>query len=509
MQGQAADRATDRKGRYRQYFADEWLVRHVAIVVLALTLARLAASGLADLAPDETYYWLWSRHLAFGYLDHPPMVAWSIALTTLLMGFSALVIRLPFVVMSAVVCWIAAVTARRLYGDAAIARRTALWLSASALISVGGILATPDVPSVFFWTAATYALARVDGSGDGRWWLLFGLLAGLGIEAKYTNLFLGPGVLVWFAFDARARRWLATPWPWAAAGVAVAAIAPNIVWNLLHDNATILKQFGRIDAHQWQLTFLPEFLFGQIGLINPFTCGFAALAFWRLARRGPDGATDRASRMLLALALPLILYMAVHVFHDRVQANWPAPIYPALITLAAAEAERSGIIAQRTAGGRLARLAAPFGLGLGLVGLCYISLPAPWFRSITDPAQILRGWDDLASQIEETAKAEKAAFVAPLDYTVTAELDYHLYGRLTVVSFSERERYPWHPQAADRPLVGEKAIIITEPDAAIDPGHCFDRLRLIGPIERPVDFGAQRAFVLYSGILREAGCALP
>ena len=46
-----------------------------AVALAALTLVRLVVAATVPLSPDETYYWVWSRALAAGYLDHPPMVA--------------------------------------------------------------------------------------------------------------------------------------------------------------------------------------------------------------------------------------------------------------------------------------------------------------------------------------------------------------------------------------------------------------------------------------------------
>ena len=78
----------------------------VVLVVGALTILRLWGAAHAGLAPDETYYWLWSQTPAFGYADHPPMIAWWIWLSTRMLGDSALGIRaLP--VLSALVTSIA------------------------------------------------------------------------------------------------------------------------------------------------------------------------------------------------------------------------------------------------------------------------------------------------------------------------------------------------------------------------------------------------------------------
>ena len=73
-------------------------MKALAAALAAVTLIRLAVAATAPLAPDETYYWIWSHALAAGYLDHPPMVALWIRAGTLLAGQTALGVRLlgPF-----------------------------------------------------------------------------------------------------------------------------------------------------------------------------------------------------------------------------------------------------------------------------------------------------------------------------------------------------------------------------------------------------------------------------
>ena len=53
------------------------LVRHTALTISALVVLRLIAAAWTPLTFDEAYYWMWSKHLAGGYYDHPPAVAAS------------------------------------------------------------------------------------------------------------------------------------------------------------------------------------------------------------------------------------------------------------------------------------------------------------------------------------------------------------------------------------------------------------------------------------------------
>src|SRR5262245_63835401 len=71
--------------------------RGAGLLIVVLILLRAGMAGFAPLAFDEAYYWLWSKHLAAGYLDHPPMIAWIIRASILIFGDTAFGIRfVPF-----------------------------------------------------------------------------------------------------------------------------------------------------------------------------------------------------------------------------------------------------------------------------------------------------------------------------------------------------------------------------------------------------------------------------
>src|SRR6478672_13491144 len=168
----------------------------VVSVVGALTVLRLWAAVHAGLAPDETYYWLWSRTPAFGYADHPPMIAWWIWLSTQILGDSPLGVRtLP--VLSAVVTSIAVFGIATQLWNRSIALRAVLWFNATILVGVGAIFASPDAPSTMFWALALWVLSTIFCTQRSWLWILVGLFAGLGCVSKYTNLFFGLGILAW------------------------------------------------------------------------------------------------------------------------------------------------------------------------------------------------------------------------------------------------------------------------------------------------------------------------
>ena len=202
---------------------------------IAATIALLAAQTLVarrlELTFDEAYYTLWSRSLSFGYLDHPPMVAFLIRASTALFGGSEIGVRaLSLLVVGAMPALIALI-AWRLFGSAEKAALAALMWIAMPLVLVGAIFVTPDAPLVVFWTLGLAALVELWRTGEARWLVALGLALGLALESKFTAIFFAAGVGLALAATPSLRRWLASPALFAGLAVALAIFAPFVAWN--------------------------------------------------------------------------------------------------------------------------------------------------------------------------------------------------------------------------------------------------------------------------------------
>ena len=180
----------------------------LAALVAALTVVRLLVADWVPLAPDETYYWIWSRALAPGYLDHPPMVALWIKAGSALAGQTALGLRLLGPLAMALASWLVYDAATRMFADRRAAAAAVLLLNGTLLLGVGSIIMTPDSPLLFFWTATLWAMIRLIRSGRGGWWLVAGIAAGLALASKYTGAFLWLGIGAWTLGVPEGRAWL-------------------------------------------------------------------------------------------------------------------------------------------------------------------------------------------------------------------------------------------------------------------------------------------------------------
>jgi dolichol-phosphate mannosyltransferase len=147
---------------------------------------HLVYCAFVGLAGDEAYYWQWSRQLAWGYYDHPPMVAWLIALGTQLAGHNPFGVRLATVLLSVGILWfvyrltVYSVSRHPLPGmgrptPASAGAWTVAVLVVMPLFSVGSFLATPDVPMAFFWAWSVWLVVRAVDDPRPRTWLLLGV----------------------------------------------------------------------------------------------------------------------------------------------------------------------------------------------------------------------------------------------------------------------------------------------------------------------------------------------
>jgi 4-amino-4-deoxy-L-arabinose transferase-like glycosyltransferase len=454
-----------------------WLIG----ILLALTLARLVAGALIPLTEDEAYYRLWAGALQLGYYDHPPMIGWWIRAGMNLLGDNPLGLRLIPTLASGVSGLLVFDLAVQLGADRRTAARASVWYNATLIVGMGAGLATPDAVATPFWVLTLWCLARTRALRGQVWWLAAGLAAGLACLSKYSALFIAPGVVIWLLMSREGRASLRTPWPWMAAGIAGGLFSLNIAWNASHDWVTFHKQFGRLEPHGLKPQYLAELLATQFLLLNPLIAVFAIRGLGPAWRGGAPGRLD--GRLLIATALPFALYLMAHSLHDRVQAHWPAPIYPAMAIIAASAA------AYVPEGGWLAwnrRAAAPFGLGLSVLALMHVALPATDVAGLNDPTGAIRGWPGFTRKIDQMRQAHGAAWIGTLSYGAAAQLDA-AGARAPVVEIVERDRY----LAADASWRADlsRPGLVVDLKRRMKPGAlegCFAQVTPLGDVIRQV-----------------------
>lgn len=445
----------------RRVAAADWTDKRVALVVAALTLLRLVMAALTPVAPDEAYYWTWSQALAPGYLDHPPMVALWIAGGTALFGKTALGLRLVGPPATALASWALWDAGRRLFPGTGAGAASVLLLNATLFLGVGTVIMTPDTPLLVFWTLTLWAAARVAADGGGRWWLACGAFAGLALASKYTAAFLWIGLPLWVVAVPRLRPWLRRWEPYAGAALGMCLFIPVVWWNASRGWVGFLKQGGRVeDWHPLRAVgFLAELIGSQAGLCTPVVFVLCMIGFAACLRQSRREVAPSWS-LLLALSAPPVLVFLQHAVGDRVQGNWPAIIYPALVLAAGATA----------AGRRWTGTAVISGMTItAFVYLQALTRVVPLPPRMDPTALQLAGWEEAAAKVEALASDQDAAFIAAENYGLVSELAWWLPGGRPVLGTDGRwslMRLPTHDIGGQTGLLVHDARRTGSPDAS-------------------------------------------
>src|SRR6202161_4691533 len=201
------------------------LRRNTALTIVALVALRLVAAASTPLTFDEAYYWMWSKHLAGGYYDHPPGVALGIRLGTMIAGDTELGVRLVSILLALPMSHAGYRTAEILFGGRQLAANATILLNVTLMAAVGTLIVTPDSPLLVASSFVLFFLAKVLESGRGAWWLAVGAAAGAALASKYTAMFFGPAILIWLVTVPKLRRWLISPWPYLGGIIALAIFA--------------------------------------------------------------------------------------------------------------------------------------------------------------------------------------------------------------------------------------------------------------------------------------------
>lgn len=310
-----------------------WL-RDGMAVIWAIALAKLIFhiyfNNRYGYFRDEFDYMSCGDHLAWGYVDQPPLIPFLIHICRAVLGDSLRSVRFIPALASSLLVVQTAVLARELGG-----KRYALLLSAITAViapqylSNGSLLGTNCLEPNLWMGCAYFAILAVKRN-DPRYWLWFGVVAGLGMEAKYTIALFGLGIVVGLLLTEQRRVFL-NPWIWLGGLAAFLIFLPNLLWNV-HYHWPFVELMHNIRAEGRDVV-LPagQYFFQQTLLVNPLTApiwitGLLALLF-----------SVRLKPYRLLGWSYLVCYAVLFVLHGK--NYYLAPVYPMLLAAGAAVIE--------------------------------------------------------------------------------------------------------------------------------------------------------------------------
>jgi hypothetical protein len=290
-------------------------------LLLALVAVKLAIHlpllGRYGYFRDELYFLDCGRHLAWGYVDLAPLTGW-IARLLLELGGSLWLLRLVPALAGAALVALTMVLAQRLGGG-----RFAQGLAGVAVIVVPVLLAfaslfTMNALEPLFWTGCALAVVQVIRSGDSRWWLVYGAVAGVGLMNKHSMLFFGFATAVAVLLTPL-RRELGRRWIWLGAGIALLLFLPNIVWQAANDFPT-LEDLSNVREIGKNVELAPTaFVVEQILIVHPVLAPVWLAGLWALFAGRARG--FRAIGWIFVVVFTTLLLL-------KGKSYYVAPIYP-------------------------------------------------------------------------------------------------------------------------------------------------------------------------------------
>jgi 4-amino-4-deoxy-L-arabinose transferase-like glycosyltransferase len=273
-------------------------------------LLRAAVAFTLPLTGDEAYYWEWSRRLAFGYIDHPPAVAWTIAAFAHV-GVGPGPARLGFLLCGvAAALALAGCATTRAGGDRRAGVVAALAFTLTPLASAAFGTVSPDGPYLMFWCLALYFAARAFTDNRRLDWILLGVALGGVLLSRIFGLALLFGLIAYALAPARRHAW--REGFGLTLGIAFLVYIPFLAWNATHQWVTFT--FALIHRHEGESGGFRSLLTLYAEQAAAFSPGIFVAAMLLAARP--------RSVLLAWTALPLLCVLTILALFRNVEMYW-------------------------------------------------------------------------------------------------------------------------------------------------------------------------------------------
>lgn len=427
----------------------DWrVVRVIALILLAIKLVLLV---VVHPFMDETYYFVWGRHLQLSYFDHPALVGWTQALSGLLFGWNIVGLR--------------AIVLVTLIGDLVLlylfAKRTGdddwrwtFWMSVTIFLATPILfglssVALPDHLLLFFSLATVYCVERLRHDPNSARWLYLAMLAiALATLSKYTGALLGLALLIYLVQVKPLRGWFRSPHLYLALLAAAALQVPVLMWNAQHGAASFgFIVGGHVRPQSGGLAIDPEsvrgFVVGGLAVLSPFLL----YPLTRFVFAGRDG--HGYARMVFLLSSGGFFLASLGT---NILIHWNAIAYIAALPFLSRFYHSRVLLSAQLLYGVAA---------IAVAAMNYSALPvSAYFGGSDQTSAWSYGWDEVATAVTDLKAKEPIGFVAATDYALASPLAFALRDA-DVTSFSlHRDGYDdWFDP---KQHAGQTALIVAD-----------------------------------------------
>jgi len=275
-----------------------------ALIAAAAVAAEMAVSARYGYVRDELYFLSAGHHLAFGYVDQPPLTPLLARVTAALTGNTLAGLRiLPALALAALVAMTAAMS--RQLGAGRTGQLLAALAAATCTEYLGAMHElTTTTPDFVFWAVTVLLVMRLLASQDPRWWVAIGGCAGVASEAKWNIAFLLAALIAGFACT-DARRLLRSRYLLIGGLIMAALAAPDLIWQAAHGwpGLDVFRTLHTAAGHN-RVTFWPaQVLYTGVVLTPVWVAG----AVWSLRGAAARPYRPVAIACVAVIALQFVL----------------------------------------------------------------------------------------------------------------------------------------------------------------------------------------------------------
>lgn len=479
--------------------------------IIAITAYRIGYlySAELDLFFDEAQYWLWAQDLDFGYYSKPPIVAWTIAFTTSLLGDSEAAVRLGSPIYHAITAGFMFKIGSYLYSQRVGFWSTLTYLTLPA-VSLSSSLISTDPALLCFWTIALWCFLQARDTNSLIWWCLAGVAGGVGMLSKYNMVLFVPSALLALALSPQHRSLLTCKGLWIAMVIAASLFIPNVIWNAQYGFVSFLhtKDNAHLTGPLFHIDEMLAFVGAQFGVFGPLL-GIAFIMYLI------KGKTVTDSHTLLSFFWPLFLVIITVSFLSRAHANWAAPIYITATLLVVAWLVESQRTIWLQASVILHMVAALLFMHFhGVMHMAGIELSGTHTDlsshpiTIKDPYKRIKGWKALSDAVHEVAMHYPDAIILSDERKIAAPLHYYLNRdkaestKRIIVKWNSDDRIEDHYELIDHldNYPSRPALYVTRinhPDLYQQIALHYGTMTTLAPITLPLYDDYQPVYALY------------
>jgi 4-amino-4-deoxy-L-arabinose transferase-like glycosyltransferase len=467
-------------------------------------ILRMIYVSTMGLAPDEAYYWDWSRNPAAGYFDHPPMVAWLIYLSTRLFGATLLGVKFMVVACSFVATLFIYFLAGKYVNKTSAFIILFLLANFTVLFGIGGLVATPDIPMVMFWAIGLFAAYNLFFENS-RWsWILLGAAMGCGLLSKYIFGLFIMSVLLFLVCSKAHRSFLFSKRLFGAFLISFVIFLPNIYWNSHHEWVSIMFQFNHgLGGKAFpRFDLLLEYIGGQIGILSIFPFILLVMAVINIFRLNENKIKN--FYLLIFSAVPF-LFFGFSSLKKHVEPNWPCGAYISGLLLIAILWE----YAYNKKKNRLKQFilfSTVITCLTTIIILVHIQCPFLPLPSVNDPAYQIRGrkqWAQDIDAVRKTIDLTKTLPVCTKNYQDAALLAFYLPDHPKVVALNFTGRLNQYSLPEIKSGVPGKKVLVIVRTPKPEFLNCLDSIGNSTPVFLSINSKTKKQYEVFTAIVPE------